>query len=81
MIRLRHAKHRSRHASYVRCAFHTRLGHATEATSNKIGTRMKRILTCFKRALNAFRARGTYSGRISHTPETRRAFRKKNKHV
>ena len=29
---------------------HTRLGHATEAISHKIGTRVERTLACFKRA-------------------------------
>ena len=71
---------RYRRASNVQRAFHTSLGHATEATlehtwnvhwraSNARQTHSERI----KRACSA---RGTYSGRISHTPETRRAFRK-----
>ena len=50
MIRPRHAKH----ALQVRIKRSTRvshsLGRATEATSNKIGTRMERILACFKSA-------------------------------
>ena len=75
---------RYRCASKVQRAFHTRLGYATEATSNKIGTHMERTPACFKRAVQTrseriqrtCSARGTYSRRISHTPGTRRAFRK-----
>ena len=64
-------------------ARHTRLGHATEAISHKIGTRVERTLECLKSVPNAFEAystacsaRGTYSKRISHTPGSRRASRK-----
>ena len=32
--------------------------------------------TCSERIQRAGSARGTYSGHISHTPETRQAFRK-----
>ena len=67
-------------AANVQRAPHTRLGHATEAISHKIGTRVERTLACLKRAPNAFKriqracsACGTYSKHITHTPGTRRA--------
>ena len=43
----------------VQRAPHTRLGHATEVISHKIGTRVERTLACFKRAPNAFEAYST----------------------
>ena len=39
-----------RRAANAQRAFHTRLGHATEAKSHKIGKRMWRTLTCLTRA-------------------------------
>ena len=66
-------------ASNVQRAFHTRLGHALIKSegawnvhwraSNARQTRSERI----QRTRSAL---GTYSGRISHTPGTRQAFRK-----
>ena len=46
-------------AANVQRAPHTRLGHATEAISHKIGTRVERTLVCLKRAPNAFEAYST----------------------
>ena len=52
MIRPRPAKH----ALQVRIERSTRVSHATEATSNKIGTLMERTLACFKCVQSVFNA-------------------------
>ena len=54
-------------ASNVQRAFHTRLGHATEATSNKVGTRMERTL-----AWNLFE---TYKSHARDTPSFYKIFK------
>ena len=85
MIRPRHAKHALHaRASNVQRA----ITHALGMLLKQHLTKSERAWNVHWRASNARQmvqsvfnapqcsARGTYSGRISHTPETRRAFRK-----